>query len=177
MSKPKLILITGRAGSGKTILAKLLAPRTGFKYIDSDAEFEKAEKANKVKSGHKPQQYGPAQFLESLSQYAKSDINVITELVLHRGVHEDLIIKLSELWSPLIIHCYADNARERFYKRALGTDNEEPDWLKEAMAAPINNKLEEAMRKPLKVDIPIIQVNTIDGYNPSIDDIITEVMS
>ncbi|HEY4160652.1 MAG TPA: AAA family ATPase [Candidatus Saccharimonadales bacterium] len=165
MTKPKLILVTGAPGAGKTTLAVKLSGEIGAEYIDSDAVLEQIWQASKNDSGYDREKTGLPQFLHNIPVAE----DVITDPVLRAGLHESIIEELQKKWQLVLIHCRAANASERFYARELGPNGEEPEWLKQSL-----NDVEMAyatVAEPLQLGIRVIEVDTTDGYRPALDDI------
>ncbi len=176
MSKPQLpelVLVTGAPGSGKTVLAKQLAEKMRFKYVDSDAVLEDFRHASKPEDNYDREKIGIPKFFKLIETALVSGENVVTDPVGHKGRDESDFARLAKASKVVIVHCRADNVHERFYKRELGPDGKEPDWLGPHMKDLEKNHLLDV--DPLEVSIPVVEVDTNDGYKPDLDELVSTI--
>ena len=94
--KPKCIIITGRAGSGKTTLAKLLAERLWMPVISRDGIKEGYVNTCGVKHDQLPAETNGLVsdlFFEIVNQYLAANISVVIEAAFQHKVWESRMPK------------------------------------------------------------------------------------
>ena len=169
----KLVLITGAPGSGKTTLAKLLADKLGFKFVDSDDFLEVVWQQKK----HDPDYDRSTQGLELLLGHIKSELaekrNVVTEITLIEGKHEKVLEALFRTCDISWLHCSAEDPLRRFQRRETNDGQRLPEWFPEFFKD-LTNDIHKILH-PLKIGHEPVIVNTEDGYQPSLDDLATGI--
>ena len=123
--KPKCIIITGRAGAGKTTLAKKLGQRLWMPVISRDEIKEGYVNTFGVKHDRlSPDTDGLVTdfFFAIVNQYLEAQISVVIEAAFQHKVWEPRMPKILELASPLIVLCSADGAvaARRHLRRGCG---------------------------------------------------------
>jgi predicted kinase len=177
MKKPLLIVVSGRPGSGKTTLAHTLARKIGCPAICRDEIKEGF--VNTMQSSHESlgkdvnqNIYGV--FFEILDFLITKQITLVVEAAFQHHLWAPQLERLSHISQVKIIICTVDPhlARSRFVQRGLSDPNRlrfHGDWgvraAQEGIELPIVNY------DPPLLPIPTLEVDTSDGYHPSLDDI------
>jgi predicted kinase len=182
--KPKCIIVTGRAGAGKTTLSKKLGERLWLPIISRD----------EIKQGYvntfgvKHDQLSPDTdglvtdfFFRLVNQYLAGNISVVIEAAFQHKVWEPRMPEIIELASPTIVLCSVDSivAARRHLQRGLEnpkrefyhTDNRVVHYRK------TGEFLLPAGYEAPDFNLPTIHVSTDGEYVPSIDEIVKQIQS
>jgi predicted kinase len=167
MNKPSLVVVTGRPGSGKTTLAHILAKRIHRPAFCRD-EFKEGFVSSVGSSHDELGSHVNAEIYEAFFQ--------VIELALSKGI--SLIAEAAfqhELWAPkleslgsisnvAIVVCTVDAsiARKRFIDRAVADPTRERFHGDHAV---------HASYIPPSLPVPILCVDTTDGYRPDLPEI------
>jgi predicted kinase len=171
--RPTLVVVSGPAGTGKTTLAHELARAIGCPAVCRD----------EIKEGmvHTAGAFDAAPsdpltqrtftvFFEVLRVLLENGVTVVAEAAFQNGVWRPQLAPLMPLAELRVVQCHADPAtvRNRFIER--GPRNAHPDdvWLIDW-----ERRVRDFERLSLRV--PSIDVDTTDGYKPSIEDIVAFV--
>lgn len=177
MQKPSLIVVTGRPGSGKTTLAHTLARKVGCPAICRDEIKEGF--VNTMKSSHESLGKDVNQaiydaFFEIVDFLLTKQITLVAEAAFQHHLWTLPLERLSQISHIKIIVCVVDPhlARSRFVQRGLSDPNRlrfHGDWgvraTQEGIEVPLGNY------EPPHFPIPTLEVDTSDGYYPSLNDI------
>jgi len=182
--KPKCIIITGRAGSGKTTLAKKLGERLWMPVISRDEIKEGYVNTDGVKHDQlAPDTDGLVTdlFFGIVDQYLAGNISVLIEAAFQHKVWEPRMPKIFELASPIIVLCSVDDtvAARRHLQRGLEnpqrefyhSDNRVVHYRKTGEFLP------PASYTAPKFNVPTIHVSTVGEYIPCIDQIVKQIQS
>lgn len=177
MNKPLLVVVAGRPGSGKTTLAHTLAKKIGCPAICRDEIKEGF--VNTMQSSHEAlgrdvNQSIYSLFFEILDFLLTKQITLVAEAAFQHHLWAPQLEGLSQISQIKIIICIVDPhlARSRFVQRGLSDPNRlrfHGDWgvraAQEGLELPIGSY------DPPLLPIPTLEVDTNDGYRPSLDDI------
>src|SRR4028118_2116860 len=109
--KPKCIIITGRAGAGKTTLTKKLGEYLWMPVISRDQIKEGYVNTYGVKHDQLPAETDGLVtdfFFEIVNQYLAGKISIVIEAAFQHKVWEWRMPKILELSSPVIVLCSVD---------------------------------------------------------------------
>jgi len=182
--KPKCIIVTGRAGSGKTTLARKLGGRLWMPVISRD----------EIKEGYvntygvKHDQLSPHTnrlvsdfFFDVVNLYLANKISVVVEAAFQHEVWATRMSKILELSCACIVVCSADDelAARRHLQRGLDNPNREFYHGDKRVAhyRETGEVLAAENYVAPKFDLPTIQVSTDEEYFPSLDEIVRQIRS
>ena len=182
--KPKCIIITGRAGAGKTTLAKKLGERLWMPVISRDEIKEGYVNTFGVKHDQLPAGTDGLVtdfFFSIVNQYLAGNVSVVIEAAFQHKVWEPRMPEILELASPTIVLCSVDEvvAAKRHLERGL--ENPERELYHGDNRVVHYRKTGEflypAAYTAPKFDVPTIEVSTEGEYIPSIDEIVKQILS
>ena len=182
--KPKCIIVTGRAGAGKTTLAKKLGQRLWMPVISRDQIKEGYVNTHGVKHDELPPDTDGLVtdfFFCIVNQYLAGKISVVIEAAFQHRVWEYRMPEILELASPLIVLCSVDDviAARRHLQRGLENPNREFYHSDNRVVhyRKTGEFLLPASYTPPKFNVPTIEVSTDGEYIPCIDEIVKQIQS
>jgi adenylate kinase family enzyme len=172
MNKPLIIYVSGAPGSGKTTLARLLANELYIPSISSDTIHGGVAFSNPE---HNRRQTLLKIFIPTMIEMSKNGISFVVDQVLQKGISEvDIIDKLRPYAEIINVHTVCDNPIERYKSRIIQADSsniiERREYLLERAEHHKDNL--DRTGQPLELELPLLVVNTNNGYNPNLGEII-----
>lgn len=183
-NKPKCVIVTGRAGSGKTTLAKKLGEKLWLPVVSRDEIKQGYVSTFGIKHDElSPDTSGLVTdfFFETVNQFLVNKISLIVEAAFQHQVWEYRMPKILELGSPIIVLCTIDDliAAKRHLQRGL--DNPEREFFHGDNRVVHYRKTGEfllpADYDAPKLDVPTIKVSTDGEYFPDLDEIVKRIQS
>jgi len=180
--KPKCMIVTGRAGSGKTTLAKLLGKTLWMPVVSRDEIKEGYVNTFGVKHDKLPTDTDKIVtdlFFHLVNQYLAGKVSLIIEAAFQHKVWEPKITQIAEIAEPFIIICSLDDdlAARRHLQRGL--DEPKRTFYHSDKRVSIFHETgtisPPAPYEPPNLAVPTIRVSTDDGYSPNIEEIIEKL--
>jgi len=180
--KPRCIIVTGRAGSGKTTLAKKLGERLWMPVISRDEIKEGYVNTFGVKHDELPADTNGLVsdlFFVIINQYLAGNISVVIEAAFQHRVWEPRMPKIVELAMPVIVLCCVDDAvaARRHLQRGLENPNREfyHGDRRVAHYRETGEILSPETYAAPQFNVPTIEVSTDGEYVPGIDEILRQI--
>jgi predicted kinase len=180
--KPKCIIVTGRAGAGKTTLAGKLGERLWMPVISRDRIKEGYVNTFGVKHDLLPPGTNALVtdfFFRVANQYLAAKVSVVIEAAFQHGVWEARMPEIFDLASPVIVLCDVDSivAARRHLQRGL--ENPDREFYHEDNRVVHYRKTGEfllpASYAEPEFDVPTIRVSTDSEYIPCLDEIVKRI--
>lgn len=182
--KPMCIIVAGRAGAGKTTLAKKLGEYLWMPVISRDEIKEGYVNTRGVKHDRLPPDTNGLVsdfFFRLVNQYLAGNISVVIEAAFQHPVWEPRMPKILELACVWIVLCSADDetSARRHLQRGLENPNREYYHGDNRVAhyRKTGEILSPASFAEPKFDVPTIRVSTDGEYAPGIDEIVRRIQS
>lgn len=173
---PSLIIVTGRPASGKTTLAHSLARKIRCPIISRDEIKEglinTVKTDEKIEDRTKWQVYNT--FFEVIELLLTNSITLIAEAAFQHKLWIPKLELLESIAEIKIVYCRIDpeSARLRFIQRGL-SDPQRVFFHGDKAVQPAKGILPISNYNPPIMNVPTLTVNTSDGYEPKIAEIVS----
>jgi tRNA uridine 5-carbamoylmethylation protein Kti12 len=174
MPSPRIVLISGAPGSGKTTLGRHLADALSVPHVNKDRIREGLWLTDPsiARDGHRI--WGI--WMSSLQLLLAAGASVVVDQTLYRGQSEaDLCSQLLPLGRTVNVHTRSALADSRWRAKLSDDPRWEPEQLLQLFAKAESNA--PLWTDPLDLGCPRIEVNTTDGYDPSIRELVDWIMA
>jgi predicted kinase len=171
--RPTLVIVSGPAGTGKTTLAHELARSIGCPAICRDeikegmvhtvGEFDAAP-------GDPLTQRTLPVFFNVLQMLLENEVSVVAEAAFQHKVWRPNLTPILPIADIRVVQCHADPSvvRNRFIDRGSRDAHADDVWLVDW-----ERRVRDFHR--LSIKVPSMDVDTTDGYRPSLADVVAFV--
>ena len=168
--KPTAVVIGGTHGAGKSTLGELLSQRLGWPLISRDRirgglAWTTGEPEHEA--GGELSRRAVAVFFETLLGLTKASVSVVAESPFRRGLSEADIEPVVRVADVRYVQCRVPRdvaiarCEARYGREFLGPmlcARDDARWL--------------LVEEPLELRVPVLNVDTADGYEPGVNDIL-----
>lgn len=179
--KPLLLIVNGPPASGKTTLGKKVAEELAIPMFSKDAIKEELYDSLGPVVRRVFRHLGETS-MRLMYLAARSTLeagrSVVIEANFNRGLSENDIGELLELCTPMQLHCDAptDELVQRYEERDDDGDRHPVHEGGDASDT-LKDELDDGLYEPLELDVPTLEVDTTDGYHPSVNDTVQWIRS
>ena len=183
-NKPKCIIVTGRAGAGKTTLSKKLGQLLWMPVISRDEIKEGYVNTFGVKHDLLPPDTDGLVtdfFFDVVCRYLAANVSVVIEAAFQHAVWEWRMPEISRLGQPFIIlfSVEAETAAQRHLQRGLADPRRE-FYHEDKRVSLYRATGEIGTPQPYTApnfDLPTLEVSTENDYSPALDEIVRQIRS
>jgi len=175
---PRLIVVTGRPGAGKTTLTDVLAREMGCMKVWRDEIKEEILRSpqREPSSDREVNLLVNDLFFDAVHAQLVRGVTVVAEAAFQHKLWEPRLVPLLSIARTRIIVCEisAELARSRRIARAGADPQRESFHPDDVVRAAREGRMQPVGEyDPPHFAVPTLSVNTSDGYLPSLQDIIT----
>jgi chloramphenicol 3-O-phosphotransferase len=170
--RPLAVLVGGAPGSGKTTIAEVLAAGLDLPALHKDrlvhGRWRTLDRATELgESGVEP-------FFRSMELWIEAGISFVAEQTFYPEVSEsDVARRLAPRSTLVNVHCRSVHSFERWEQRMR--DDPLCGDLRRNRLVPVVERLTSQLHEPLDFDCPSVVVNTDNGYQPTLEEVITQI--
>ncbi len=175
--RPRLVVVSGAPGAGKTTLARRLSADLGLLLVSKDEVKEALADAvgsprDVVASARLGEAAYAALFALAVGTLAAGD-GIIVESNFRRGRSEAELEPLVADAAPVLIHCTAAAAViEHRYSARHADGRRHPVHFDADRMAGLRDEIRAGRFDALDLAVPLLSVQTDDGYQPSYEEIL-----
>ena len=182
--RPKCIIVTGRPGSGKTTLSKILGQQLWMPVISRDEIKEGYVNTFGLRHDQLPPDTNGVVtrfFFEIVTQYLKGKVSVVVEAAFDHQAWEPRMSGIAEVGFPIVVVCAVDEmiAANRHLQRGLDNPGREffhgdrrvSVYRETGVLSPPGN-----FAVP-ELNVPTIHFSTAGEYRSSVGDIVKQIQS
>jgi hypothetical protein len=170
---PLLVMVSGAPGSGKSTLARLLAEELDVPWLSRDPFSRGIRRTEGVMPA--PSRSWTLWYA-TLANLLSNSVSLVMDQTMYRGIAEpDIKEHLLGLCRARLIHCRAPNALERFKARESAQHGESSTEYQRVFGLAI--EAQELTTEPPDLNVDLLQVDTSDGYRPSLEGILGFILS
>ena len=164
--------MSGAPGAGKSTLARAVADRMRLPQIERDVVVRGIERTLDAKIDRG--KLGVPRYFEVLDTLIDNEVSFVTDGTLYKGISEaDIKQHLVSRACVVNLHARADNEHQRFYDREMNREGHSNEWVAEHMKH--LEEIYEDSAHPLELGVPCIEVDTNDGFQPTLDELVKTI--
>lgn len=174
--RPMLVIVSGAPASGKTTLATQLAARLDLPLLLRDGIKETLADALGASDVEASQRLGAAAYAVLygvIGSLLAAGAGVVVESNFRHAGSESELLPFVAASDARLIHCEA--ATELIlarYEARTGSPERHRVHMDAERTADLERDLQEGRFEPLRLDIPVLRVDTADGYRPPLERIV-----
>lgn len=178
-TRPPLIIVNGPPASGKSTFGKDIAAGLGLPFLSKDdlkeEMFDSLGKIERTISRSLGETSMRLMYTVA-KQILDAGVGVVIEANFYRGISEGDLSRLIEISDAVMVHCVAspEELKQRYAERAKSGERH-PVHDDAGKVDVLEKDLEKGIYDPLDLDIPLIRVDTSDGFDPDADEIISRL--
>ena len=165
MPRPLLVLVSGHPGAGKTTLGRALGDAMHLPHLNRD----------RLRDGMDPldQPTTWRVFIDTIRLWLDNDISLVADQTLYAGMVDELrsLTGHGDMVN-VVVRC------EHAFDRWLAKVDADPRGLAgvdlEAVVERVRRQRDETAN-PLPLGVPLIEVDTSDGYDPPLDELVRAI--
>ena len=182
--KPKLTIVTGRPGSGKTTLSKELGKILYLPVVNRDEIKEGYVNTFNIKHDKLPKntnKIASETFFRNIEFLLSHNVSLVAEASFQHQIWEPKIKELKKYGDILIIICEANAevSAKRHLIRGMNDPKREfyhgdkrvSHFKQTGIFLPAGDY------KPPLIDVPTMRVSTLDGYSPELEKVRKQIVS
>lgn len=174
--RPVLVIVSGAPASGKTTLARKLATELQLPLLIRDGMKETLADALGAADVETSQRLGGAAYAilyGVIRSLLAAGSGAVVESNLRRDRSEPELLPFLAASDARLVHCEADSELilARYAARTAAPERH-PVHMDAQRQADLELDLEHGRFEPLRLDIPVMRVDTTDGYRPSLERIV-----
>jgi predicted kinase len=169
-----MVLVSGAPGSGKTTLGRHLADALRVPHVNKDRIREGLwlTDPSTARDGGRVWRI----WMSSVRLLLDAGVSLVIDQTLYRGMSEaDLRAQLLPLCRTVNVHTRSPVADSRWRAKLADDPRWEPEQLRQLFAQAESNAAR--WTDPLDLGCPLIEVNTTDGYDPNVGEVVDWIMA
>lgn len=177
MRKPLIVYVSGSPGSGKTTLGRILADKLYIQHLTVDKLHAGIRLTTDTFNDRRQTLHET--IVPLMQTMARQNISFVVDQTLIEGISQgDVLDKLTPLAQLINIHTMTDDPIARYIHRNETRDDVQRFASQAATPENIQRHRDNLIytQSPLTVDFPQLVVHTNDGYDPSIDEMVTFIV-
>jgi predicted kinase len=177
--RPPLIIVNGPPASGKSTLGKEIAAELGIPLLSKDAiKEEMYDSLGKIerKISRRLGETSMRLMYTVARKILDAGLGVVIEANFYHGISEKDLSKLIAVSDAVMVHCTAPEEvlKQRYIERAQSGERH-PVHDDANQADELSKDLDNGTYDPLSLGIPLIQVDSSDGFDPSVAEIVSRL--